>query len=44
MVSPSPLELEHERDQPGDGALVDAAGHFIHEDKPRASGKPPREF
>src|SRR5207247_5242046 len=29
---------------PGDGALVDAAGHFIHEDKPRAHGEPAREF
>jgi hypothetical protein len=41
---PQLLELEHEFDQSGDGGLVDAAGHFVHKDQPRAHGKSAREF
>ena len=44
IVSAAVLELEHQLDSPGNGALVDAAGHFVHQDKPRAHGEPAREL
>ena len=44
MVIAAALQLQHEFDETGNGALVDAARHLVHQDQARLHGEPARQF